>query len=188
MIPLLVFSVLPRSNAGSYQIPSGFLVWYHTDKPANYMITNWTVHSGPSVDVYLFTEFQYNNWKQRGFPELPVEAVWFLLDTYGGEYERSMDETDKFYLVFSNVYGDETILLEAMLLVQEVNLSGQETHVPWYKIYPAVTTVAIFLTGLGMVCDIVCLVKQPEGKFAIIFFAIVAAAGAITTIVTYFLG
>lgn len=101
LFALLLIMVMPSSEAESLLEPGHYLTQHNT-KSCTYFTTNWTVTTGNSIDVFFLTESQYNAWNRS---LLPSPALYIELDSNGGYFNTSLNNSVIYYIVFSNING-----------------------------------------------------------------------------------
>ena len=101
ILALLLMIVIPSSEAESLLEPGHYLTQHNT-KSCTYFTTNWTVTMGNPIDVFFLTELEYNDWNRSLLPSSPL---YVELDSYGGYFNASLNNSVIYYIVFSNING-----------------------------------------------------------------------------------
>jgi hypothetical protein len=101
LLALLLIMVMPSSEAESILEPGHYLTQHNT-KNCTYFTTNWTVTMGNPIDVFFLTESQYNAWNRSLLPSSPL---YIELDSYGGYFNTTLNNSVLYYIVFSNING-----------------------------------------------------------------------------------
>jgi hypothetical protein len=102
LIPIL-FAMIPSGNAVLGSIPADHHIEDH-DTGYNRILVEWSVTSGPAIDIFIFTALQYAAWVPTANID-PVAYVYKNTDSMGGGKTQDLDESETYYVVWSNENG-----------------------------------------------------------------------------------